>query len=80
MTPRQDHSLISEKALHHTDCQQLRRILVSTVRFADEQEQRLTARKAAIEGVLRDMVRPSPCQIIDPLPRIKNVEDTDHAE
>ncbi|ETM32677.1 hypothetical protein L914_19974 [Phytophthora nicotianae] len=62
------------------DCQQLRFLLVSAVRFVDEQEQRLTAREAVIEEVLRDMVPPSPSQIIDPLPRIENVEDTEHAE
>ncbi|ETI55538.1 hypothetical protein F443_01815 [Phytophthora nicotianae P1569] len=58
----------------------LRRLLVSAVRFVDEQEQRLAAREAVIEGVLRDMVPPSPSQIIDPLPRIENVKDTEHAE
>ncbi|ETN15697.1 hypothetical protein PPTG_06918 [Phytophthora nicotianae INRA-310] len=62
------------------DCQLLRRLLVSAVRFVDEQEQRLAAREAVIEGVLRDMVPPSPSQIIDPLPRIENVKDTEHAE
>ncbi|ETL26217.1 hypothetical protein L916_20080 [Phytophthora nicotianae] len=58
----------------------LLRLLVSAVRFVDEQEQRLAAREAVIEGVLRDMVPPSPSQIIDPLPRIENVKDTEHAE
>ncbi|KAI9998142.1 hypothetical protein PInf_002476 [Phytophthora infestans] len=62
------------------DCQQLRRYLESAGRYLDDQEQRLVAREAIIEGIIRNLVPPSPSTIIDPMPLIENIEDTEHAE
>ncbi|KUF84457.1 hypothetical protein AM588_10000708 [Phytophthora nicotianae] len=62
------------------DCQQLRRYLESAGRYLDDPEQRLVAREAIIEGIIRDLVPPFPSTIIDPMPLIENIEDTEHAE
>ncbi|EEY61434.1 uncharacterized protein PITG_01732 [Phytophthora infestans T30-4] len=62
------------------DCQQLRRYLESAGRYLDDQEQRLVAREAIIEGIIRNLVSPSPSTIIDPMPLIEDIEDTEHAE
>ncbi|KAI9993808.1 hypothetical protein PInf_016329 [Phytophthora infestans] len=62
------------------DCQQLRRYLESAGRYLDDQEQRLVAREAIIKGIIRNLVSPSPSTIIDPMPLIEDIEDTEHAE
>ncbi|ETP40493.1 hypothetical protein F442_12179 [Phytophthora nicotianae P10297] len=62
------------------DCQQLRRYLEPAGRYLDDPEQRLVAREAIIEGIIRDLVPPFPSMIIDPMPLIENIEDTEHAE
>ncbi|EEY63976.1 uncharacterized protein PITG_02488 [Phytophthora infestans T30-4] len=62
------------------DCQQLRRYLESAGRYLDDQEQRLVAREAIFEGIICNLVPPSPSTIIDPMPLIENIEDAEHAE
>ncbi|ETP50563.1 hypothetical protein F442_04186 [Phytophthora nicotianae P10297] len=47
--------------------------------FLDDQEQRLVARESIIEGIIRDLAPPSASEVVDPLPLIENIEDTEHA-
>ncbi|KUF84453.1 hypothetical protein AM587_10000532 [Phytophthora nicotianae] len=61
------------------DCHQLRGYLDAARRYLDDQEQRLVARESIIEGIIRDLAPPSASEVIDPLPLIENIEDTEHA-
>ncbi|KAG2767205.1 hypothetical protein JG687_00017033 [Phytophthora cactorum] len=62
------------------DYKELHRTWEAFGRQLQENERRLEVRKSVIEGFLRGIVPPSRRDVIDPLLRIENVEDTEHTE